>query len=218
MFFASFLNSLLGLLPEFFGGMAGLLVGWAWGRIQAKRAWKNKRFERSLVLGLNVIEIYPDAGPGEPQASLKLRSLFERPLEDVMLQPSMQKLVKEAMEKTTAERSILQFPKDGAWFLLNTILNQIATQFAEGVIREQLGYEVKKDRFLFCMNFERDDRLYQYKTRIMMMKKDDFLNFPDQGIVSVESESHLLRVEALRQLKQEYQTNPHLFMEIELVF
>ncbi len=216
MYVASLVQGLIGMLPEFFGGMAGLLMGWAWGRWQARKAWKKKSFERSVVLGLNSIDLHPDAAPGEPVASLRLRTLFERPLEMVLPQPSMQQVVKEAMDKTTVAMPILRFPKDGSWFILNAILNQIASQFAEGVIREELGYEVKKRLYLFCMTFERDDRMYQYKTRIMLMDKELFLHFPEAGEVAVETESHLLRVETLRALRKEYQQNPHLFMAIEL--
>ncbi|TNE46155.1 MAG: hypothetical protein EP343_24690 [Deltaproteobacteria bacterium] len=218
VFVASVWQSLLGMLPEFFGGMAGLLVGWMWGRWQARKAWKSKSFKRSVVLGFNAIENFPEAGPNEPVAALRLRTFFERPLEEVLPLPSMQSLVSSVMQKTTKESPVLPFAKDDAWFVLNSVLNQIATQFAAGTLRKELGYDVIEREFLFCMTFERDDRMHQFKIRIMMMDKEAFLHFPDEGEVAVERQPHRLRVETLRAIKRDYYANPHLFATIKLAY
>lgn len=209
-------QSLLGLLPEFFGGMTGVLVGWLWGRWQASRSWKQKSFTRSVVLGLNAIENHPAPAPGQPVSTLRLRTVFEQPLETLFPHLSMQSVVSAAMDKTTKDDPLLRFPKEDSWYILNAILNQIATQFADGAIREQLGYSVKKSWFVFCMTFERDDRMHQFKTRVMLMQRDAFLQFPESGAVNVERETHQYRVETLRFLRKEYDKNPHLFMAVEL--
>lgn len=214
--FSTLWQSLLGMLPEFFGGMAGILIGWLWGRWQANRSWKQKSFTRSVVLGLNAIENHLPSEANPYVSTLRLRTVFERPLEQLFPHLSMQSVVSTAMDQTTKEDPLLRFPQEDSWYILNAVLNQIAGQFSEGMIRQQLGYPVKKNWFIFCMTFERDDRMHQFKTRIMLMERDSFLQFPLSGPVSVERETHQYRVDTLRFLRNEYNKNPHLFMSIEL--
>jgi len=215
-YFAAGAESVFNAVLKLLGPIIGLLVGWFWGQWQANSAWKKKKFTNRTVLSLNVIDLYDAPAEGAPVGALKLRTLFERDLSDVFHNQAMESMVKEAAKATAPGDPILRFPKDDVWFILNSILNQIAEQFAVGTLKADMGGDVAKTWYTFCVTFEHEERMHQFKPRILLMQRDTFLSFPDTGEFDLETPHHEVRVETLRLLKAERQKNPHLFMDLEL--
>jgi len=201
---------LTGLWDNILAGVMILLIGWFWGRWRTMRIWKSKQFKDRVVLSLNTLQ-----KQGEKYA-LTLRTLFEKDLFDVLQNHSMVKIVQNAIEETTAQNPILKLPKEDAWYVLNAVLNKIAEQSAEGILRRDMGMNVVTQRYIFCLTFEKEGGLRMQKVRIMMMQKEHLVNFPDAGEILLESSKHSTRIQTLRILKEEFKTNPHLFMEIEI--
>lgn len=204
-------------LLKLFGPILGVLAGWYWGQWQANASWKKKEFKTVLLLGLNQIQrLDPQASEQKYAASLKLRTLFERKIESIFPNKAMLDLVTQGIEKTTEQDPLVRFPKEDGWFVLNRVLNEIAEQFATGTLKRDMGLPVHNQSYLFCLTFERDGKMHQFKPRVLMIQKQELLNFPDNGAILLESPNHEVRVRTLRQLKKEYQSNPHLFMELEI--
>ncbi|MCB9638496.1 MAG: hypothetical protein H6728_13025 [Myxococcales bacterium] len=211
--FATFLDFLLKL----FGPILGVLAGWYWGQWQASSAWKKKEFKTVLLLGLNQVEILdPETNEDGFAASLTLRTLFERKIDTIFANKAMLDLVHDGVEKTTEKDPIVRFPAEDGWFILNRILNEIAESFAVGTLKRDLKLPTNAKNYVFCITFERDGKMPQFKPRVLIIGKDELLNFPEQGAVRLESSKHEIRVQTIRQMKQEYKKNPHLFMEMEI--
>ena len=204
------------LLEQLLGLFGGLFIGWFWGQWQGKKNWKRKEFRDSLMVSLNAVEFFPQAAPGEPVASLKLRTLFQRDLPTLLHNQVMRDSVQTAMKKTSPGNPLLRFSKDDSWFILNAILNQIAEQFAQGEVKAEMGLAVTKRWYTFCLTYEKEGEMRQWKPRALLFDREKFLAFPNTGEIELESPHHQARVATIRSLKQEQHQNPHLFMEIEL--
>jgi len=211
-------EGLLEFLPKLAGPLAGLAVGWAWGRWRSYQSWKSKEFRGTVALSLNAIDIYEAPNEEGQTAALRLRTIFERELSSVFPSRAIFNKVKTAIESSqdVEQDPILRFEKEDAWFVLNSVLNKIAEQFSVGTLRADMGADVLKRRYLFCITYEHEKRMHQFKPRILMFDKEKFLAFPESGEVKLETHKHSVRVETLRHLKQAYQSTPHLFMELEI--
>lgn len=216
-------DPLLAVLPEIFATIIGVSAGWFWANWQAGTAWKKKEFKSKLILGLNSLsyaEKKKDDGSSTTETTLKLRTLFEEDLNAIYRNRAARDVIHRAIEQTKEGDPILRFPQEESWYILNTVLNRISEQFAEGHLKEEMGMEVQKKRFLFCFTYERAGTMRQLKPRIMIMEKDRFLQYPldENAVFITESDKHTTRIETLRQLRKDYDNSPYLFAEIELSF
>ena len=217
MFFGvDVLAAVLDFIPKILGAVLGVFAGWMWGQWQAGSAWKKREFNNSILLSLNIIEPFTEPREDKAVASLKLRTLFERDLRHVMRNTAMQSEVRAAMERAKAEGPVLSFPEEDSWYILNTILNQIAEQFAAGTMRDDMGGEVQKRWYVFCLTYEHSELMHQFKPRILLIDKERFWAFPKEGEVLLESYKHEVRVDTIRLMQEKYEKHPHLFMELEL--
>ena len=201
-------------LPELFFSLLAVAVGWSWGELRARREWQKKEFTSEVVLSLNLVG---EASSPDFVASLKLRTLFERRLEEVFPNPMMRKLILKSCQKTTPEDPLVRLPSPDGWYVLNRVLNQIAEMFSKGFLKEDLGSTPSKGRYLFCLTYEREGGIRAQKLRIMLIQKDKLLHFPDQGDFELENPTyHKVRVTTLRKLKELYQKEKEHFMEVEV--
>lgn len=191
-----------------------LAVGWVWGQIwgqwRSGIAWRKKQFRDRVLLALNMIEDHGD------KKLLKLRTLFEKDIHDVFQNATMEQLIKKGIEQAKENDPILRLPQEDAWYVLNAVLNRISEQFAQGLLRKDMGLPVTSKWYIFCLTFEKEGGMRIQKLRIMLTEKSKLENFPDTGDLEVESEKHKGRIGTMRLLKQEFTKNPHLFMKIEL--
>lgn len=204
------------VLPEMLATAVGLLIGWLWGTWRALAAWKKKEFRSNVVLSLN--SLLPPTKENY-KVSLKLRTLFERNLEDLLPNRAMQDLVQKAISKTTESDPILRFEKEDSWYILNAILNKIAEMYPEGSLKKDMGIGTESKWYVFCLTFERSGSMRIQKPRVMIMEKQKFLNFPEAHEVELEDpQRHTTRVETLKALKKDYRESPHLFLDMEIAF
>lgn len=199
-----------GIGTEIIAALLILTVGWLWGRWRSSLAWRKKEFRNRIVLALNHTEQQGD------KTALKLRTLFERNIQDVFHNSTMIEVVNKAINEVNDEDPLLPLPKEDSWYVLNAILNQIAEQFARGTLAKNMGCPVTSKWYLFCLTFEKDGGIRMHKLRIMLIQKEALLNFPDSGDIELESEKHKLRIETLRKMKKEFTQRPHLFMDMEI--
>ena len=210
------MEQILNFLPEMLATVVGLLIGWLWGNWRALVAWKKKEFRSNVVLSLN--SLLPPTKENY-KISLKLRTLFERSLQDIFPNRAMQDIVQRAINKTTETDPILRLEKEDSWHILNAILNKIAGMYPEGSLKKDMGIKTESKWYLFCLTFERSGSMRTQKPRIMIMDREKFLNFPEANEVELEDpQRHTTRVNTLLALKKDYRENPHLFQEMEISF
>ncbi|ORX64568.1 hypothetical protein BCR32DRAFT_330576 [Anaeromyces robustus] len=143
---------------------------------------------------------------------------MEKNLNDYIQNKHMIKIIKKAIKKTEPGKPLLIFPKKDAWYILNTILNQIACQFSDGTLKNDMGImNVTSQWYTFCLTYEKDCNVLMQKIRIMIIKRELLKNFPDETIsFLLESETHDVRVQTLRTLSKELIEHPECFMDIEI--
>lgn len=206
---AEILNSLLEYLrdnwPELLwiavaAGTASYMVA-----RRARVRWRKREFLDRLNVSLTRIE----------NGALQIRTILEMDCEGVFLNPSAAKNVVELAKKTTSDDPILPIPKDDCWVYLNAVLNEISERFAAGQIKRDLGMPVERGEYLLCLTCERAGPVRTQKIRALLVLKSLLTALPTEE-PSYESESHTTRWKTLQQLAEQYKTNPHRFIELEI--
>ena len=182
-------------------------LGRWWGNWRARRQWMSKEFLGRLIVSLNSFH----------DGKLKIRTIFERSLEEVFLNPHAVAMVQAASRKTTPDNPMLPISKDDVWYLLNFVLNPVAERFVSGVVREDAGEPVKKLTYALCLTCEAtgDERIR--KVRAMMIRRELLVNFPyADKLPDLENPWHVDRITTLRKLSQVFHSNPEQFLNIEV--
>lgn len=186
-------------------GLLLMAVGWFFGRRRAAAAWKKQEFLDRLNLSLNSID----------HGTLKIRTLSEKRCTDVFLNSAAAALVRTYAEKTTVKDAILPIPADETWFFLNSVLNDLSEQFAEGFLKRDMGGTVKTAIYLVALTCESAGEMKTRKIRAMVIQKALLLNLPVQA-PNFESPHHSIRWTTLQAMAAEYLKNPNRFLEVEL--
>lgn len=180
-------------------------VGWAVGYWRARRSWAKREFLDRLNVSLNAI----DGG------TLKIRTLAEVDAEAVFLNREATRRVVAAAQRTTAADPLLPLPQDDYWYYLNSVLNEVSERFAAGLLRRDLGGEVKTATYLLCLTCEAAGAARTRKLRAMLIRKDRLTALPAER-PKLESPNHAVRWETLRTLAAQFRATPWRFLEIEL--
>ena len=180
-------------------------VGWAFGYWRARRSWAKREFLDRLNFSLNTID----------NGTLKIRTLAEVDAASVFLNREAARRVVKAANRTTAADPILPLPKEDYWFYLNAILNEVSERFAVGLLRRDLGEEVRTATYLMCLTCEAAGAARTRKVRAMLIRKDRLLSLPAEA-PKLESPNHAVRWQTLHILKSQFESNPWRFLEIEL--
>jgi hypothetical protein len=187
--------------------VASFVIGRLWGYYRARSQWARKHFLGRIIVSVNSFV----------DGWLKIRTVMERSVEEVFLNPVAIDKVLKAAEKTTVENPLLPISKEDSWFLLNFVLNAVCEQFAEGVIRQDAGEPVKVLRYALFLTCEKvgEDRIR--KIRAMMIRQDLLMNFPyRETMPRLENAWHDDRIVTLRRAADMYRTHPDYFMVLEV--
>ena len=182
-----------------------MVTGWLLGVWRARQQWQERNFLERLNISLNMLH----------DGRLQIRTLAEKPLEDVFGNPEALTRLQRAIKKTTTDRPVPPLAQADVWPLLNCILNVISEQFSAGYLRRDLGYPVKSATYLLCLTCERAPEIRTSKIRAMVMQKATLLNLPSDE-PQYEQPSHAIRFRTLRQLAALYRDDPRSFLEVEL--
>jgi type II secretory pathway pseudopilin PulG len=187
--------------------LASFTLGRWWGRYRARRQWQAKEFLGRLIVSLNSFK----------DDKLKIRTIFERSLEEVFLNPHAVEQVLTAAQRTTRDNPILPIAKEDRWFLLNFVLNAVAERFSAGAVRQDAGEPVRAVAYALCLTSEADDELRVRKVRAMLIRQDVLKHFPYmETMPQLENPWHDVRVQTLRRLAMAYQKEPENFLTMEL--
>jgi hypothetical protein len=182
-------------------------VGRWWGRYRARKQWQAKEFLGRVIVSLNSFA----------DGKLKIRTIFERSLEEVFLNPHAVAQVLAAAQRTTKESPLLPIAKADRWFLLNFVLNAVAERFSAGAVRQDAGEPVRAVAYALCLTSEADDEMRIRKVRAMLIRRDVLADFPyHEAMPQLENPWHDVRVLTLRKLAKAYQADPENFLTLEL--
>jgi hypothetical protein len=187
--------------------VASFFAGRWWGRYRASRQWQQKQFLGRVIVSLNTFA----------EGRLKIRTIFERSLEEVFLNPVAIDKVRAASLRTTASDPLLPLEPADRWFMLNFVLNAVAERFSDGQVRYDAGGALRPVTYLLFLTCEvlGEDRIR--KVRAMMLRKDLLENFPyPDAMPELEREWHRDRVLTLRRAAEVYRKEPDNFLPIEI--
>ncbi len=192
----------------FFGtSVLSFVAGRWWGRFQARQQWKKKQFLGRIIVSLNSLT----------DGWLKIRTIFERSLEEVFLNSVAIEKVRAASVRTTVDNPLLPIAKEDRWYLLNFVLNAVAERFSGGLMRYDAGQPLKPVTYLLFLTCEvvGEDRIR--KVRAMLLRKDLLESFPYRDAMpKLEQEWHGDRIVTLRQAAEMYRKEPDNFLPIEM--
>lgn len=196
-----------GVVIFFVTTLLSFVAGRWWGRYQARKQWQNKQFLGRINVSLNSFT----------DGWLKIRTVFERSLEEVFLNPVAVQKIRAASLRTTKDNSLLPMEKEDRWFLLNFVLNSVAERFSSGLVRFDAGQPLRPVTYLLFLTCEvlGQDRIR--KVRAMMIRKDLLEDFPfRESMPKLEREWHSDRVDTLRSAAEVYKKEPDQFLPIEI--
>jgi hypothetical protein len=202
------LDRVLSAIGIFFGTtVVSFAVGRWWGRHQAKKQWQNKLFLGRINISLNSIS----------NGWLKIRTIFERSLEDVFLNPVAVEKVRWASQRTTTDNPVLPIAKEDRWYLLNFVLNAVAERFSSGPVRYDAGEPLRPVTYLVFLTCEVLDADRIRKVRAMMLRKELLEDFPFvDAMPKLERDWHRDRIVTLRRAAEIYRSEPDHFLPIEI--
>ncbi len=187
--------------------VASFVVGRWWGRYQAKRQWQRKEFLGRITVSLNTLA----------DGWLKIRTIFERSLEEVFLNRVAVEKVHAASLRATVDNPLLPIEPKDRWFLLNFVLNAVAERFSGGLMRYDAGQPMKSVTYLLFLTCEvvGEDRIR--KVRAMLLRKELLEQFPyTETMPQLEQEWHKDRILTLRRAADLYRKEPDNFLPLEV--
>jgi len=190
---------------KFLTGLLVMAIGWFAGNWRARKKWQKKEFLDRLNVSLNSVT----------EGTLRIRTVLEKSSLEVFLNSVAAARITEASQKTTTADPTLPLAKNDYWYYLNSILNEIAEKFAEGVIRRDMGLNSQSVSYLICLTSECAGEVRTRKVRAMLVQKSLLENLPEECPV-LESHSHSTRWKTLQFLSAEWTRNPWKFLEMEI--
>ena len=187
--------------------VVSFVAGRWWGKYQARKQWQRKQFLGRIIVSLNSFA----------DGWLKIRTIFERSLEEVFLNPVAVEKVRSASLRATEDSPLLQVAPEDRWFLLNFVLNAVAERFSGGLVRYDAGEPLRPVTYLLFLTCEvvGEDRIR--KVRAMLLRKDLLEDFPyPDSMPKLEQEWHADRVVTLRRAAELYKKAPDHFLPIEV--
>jgi len=187
--------------------VVSFVLGRLLGRYRARRDYAQKSLLGRININVNCFA----------NNFLKIRTLLERSLEEVFLNPVAVEKVLAAAKQTKVDQPLLPLPPEDCWFLLNFVLNAVVERFGFGVIRQDAGEPVKTLRYVLFLTCEQvgDDRIR--KVRALMLQEELLRNFPyHESLPQLEDAHHADRIDTLRTAAKMYATHPHYFLSLEI--
>jgi hypothetical protein len=183
------------------------LATWWWARHRARKQWRAKEFLDRVTVSLNIFA----------DGALKIRTVMERSLDEMFLNPLAVSKVWVAARRTTADNPIMPVAKEDRWFLLNFVLNAVAEHFVEGHVRRDAGLPVTTVKYALFLTCELVGEERIRKVRAMLLREELLREFPyPTEMPKLENPWHDDRIRTLRAAAALYATEPDNFLTLEV--
>lgn len=194
------------ILVSVLTSLAAFIFGRYYGRWKARREWESKEFLNRVIISLNILS----------DGTLKIRTVLERSIEEVFLNPIAIEKIQAAVKLCTPDNPILPIPKEDRWYLLNFVLNSVAEHFIAGQLKLDAGQPVKILRYALFLTCEvvGDERIR--KVRAMLVRRDVLDDFPYADTMpKLENPWHEDRIKTLRRAAAMLKAEPDNFLMLE---
>jgi len=183
------------------------VFGRYYGRYKARREWESKEFLHRVIVSLNILR----------GGYLKIRTVMERSLDELFLNPVAVEKVQHAARACTVADPMMYIGKADRWFVLNFVLNAVAEQMVVGNIRLDAGLPVTLVKYSLFLTCEVVGEERVRKVRAMMIRTELLENFPydDDATSKFENPWHIDRIRTLRKAAEVFKTEPDLFLMLE---
>ena len=186
--------------------LAAFLFGRYYGRWKAHREWESKEFLNRVIIRLNILH----------EGTLKIRTVLERSIEEVFLNPIAVEKIQAAVKLCTPDNPILPIPKADRWYLLNFVLNAVAEHFVAGQLKLDAGQPVTTLRYALFLTCELNGDERIRKVRAMLVRRDVLDDFPYfDSMPKLENPWHEDRIKTLRRASALLKTEPDNFLILE---
>ena len=155
------------LIVPLIATLAGVWTWWV-----ARRQMRRRAFLRRVNASLNLVEpIDPAQNP--PAYRLKLRTIFEMDIDDILLgNKAAVRMVLDASKHTDVDHPFLSFDDDDdQWLILNAVLNELSERFAAGLVAQAAGLPTRSQKFVFGITCEKHGSVRIQKIRIMLISE-----------------------------------------------
>lgn len=181
------------------GGFISSIYGW----YKARNTWKKRLFLRRLNVALHYFETDPATG----RQVLKFRTVFERNIEEVLLNNhAAVAVVLTAANRVTAEEPFLELPVQDRWFILSSIMHAVSENVVIGHFARDLGMPTRSDSYIFGIAFEADTSVRFHKIRVILIKESTLKQILSGAIAEpvFEKHHHAPRWHTLRKMSALY--------------
>jgi hypothetical protein len=191
----------LEILRPHFNTLA-LLATWAGiGIVYLRRRaqWRRKQFLAQVNFSLNYVA----------DSALAMRTLVERPANQVWLNEHGVRMVLGAARRTTVGHPfiLLKDPKDQD-FANRAVLNVLSERFAENFVAAALGLPVRTGTFCFAITCEKYEDIRTLKLRVLIVEERSLAELfgPDgaAGKLKVDNPIYRARLATLQRMHELY--------------
>lgn len=162
---------------------------------RARSTWKTRDFLGRINFSLNFIQ----------ENRLKIRTLQENNIDDILLNNNHgRRMMLKAASQTTLEKPFLELPEKDAWIVLNSVLNEISEQFADGFLAIAAGLTMRTTTFIFGITCERDADVRMNKIRVMIIERALLEKIDELEEIEFESPHHHVRLDTLKTMRKIY--------------
>jgi hypothetical protein len=162
---------------------------------RSRSRWKTRDFLGRINFSLNFIQ----------DNRLKIRTLQENTIDDILLNNTHgRRMMLKAASRTTLEKPFLDLPEKDAWIVLNSVLNEISEQFADGFLAIAAGLPMRTTTFIFGITCERDTDVRMNKIRVMIIERSLLEKIDELDEIEFESPNHHVRLDTLRTMREIY--------------
>mgnify|MGYP007073183572 CR=1 FL=1 len=139
------------------------VLGWIIKKFVDRRRWYRRQFLSRVNFSLNIVE----------GGYLRIRTLIEKELKEVLLDNAQaMRIVLKTSRQTTVQDPFVPLPKDEAWLVLISILNELAEKFSAGTLAADMGVPVRKETYVFGLTSEPDPDVRVRKLRVMIIREE----------------------------------------------
>ena len=175
--------------------ITGYVVLW-----RERSEWRNAAFLSRINISLNLVH----------DGALKIRTLLEADVRNVVLSSYARRLIKKAACATSIEDPFLSFANtQDAWMVYNELLNTISgiygTHFLAAAIQQP---DTAEERFLMALTWERDSDVKVQKLRVLLIQESTLDKITAEQLakraIRLEVASHETRLGTLQSMQKQY--------------
>ncbi|MCA9164286.1 MAG: hypothetical protein KDA62_14955 [Planctomycetales bacterium] len=162
-----------------------------------RRNYHRRQFLERTNLSLNFIE----------DNTLRIRTLFEVNLPEIIFNDTAREMVLQAARRTTIADPFLRFATHhDAWFVNNSVLNEISERFLDGFVAHDAGLPTELLTYVLGVTCERDGDVRVQKLRVMLAREPMLLAIASGAIQEPEYERpyHHVRWKTLKTMASIY--------------